>query len=718
MAPRTQLRWPRSSTLDARSTLGGLLFAFGGVLVTADAHGQRPKTSTAVTVAPFVPSVPLPASATQLGKRPVDLVVASVGNGAAGGPNDLVVKSTDVDPSGRFHVLVQQTIRGVPVWGGHAIAHLRADGALEEVTDSLARNVTLDTTPKVTPAQAAAAAEAALKCATKCTSGAAKTELVVHPAPAGYRLAYRVELRRGSAGAPTAIPVSFVDAQTGAVLSGYDDLQTATAETNYSGRVSFPTNRASDGVYYLEDVANGYGVFETDPATNAVWMHGSPNDVWSNRSAVDVHYGVGRVLDFLRTAYGRRGLDGANGPRTIQPDGGSPLLGAVIGCTVGASWNGAYLQYCTGRGSYTTPDTIAHEMGHAVIQYTSGLVYEGEPGALNESFADVLGVLFQRHLRGDTPGNWHVAEQMGEAIRYLDAPHRSTRSLSPSGDPCHYGERYTGTADNGGVHVNSGIGNFAFYLLAKGGRGHYSSAPVTGIGVEQAGRIWFRAFTAYMTPTTSYAGARFATLRAAAALHGYGSAQFTAVDAAWRAVGVQGSLPPAPSTAVRIGPSLRDAAPGAPVELVANGDFSGTPAPWIYDGRSTLAPGEADSAVLLCGERGASGSIQQDFTIPAEATSVSLAYSLAIGVTKKEQAHDRLDVALSDPRTNSTIEGRYTESVTVGAPSPSNQAWIRHGPFDLTRHRGRAVRLRISCSTPDGTLFRVDKVGVVARFGP
>lgn len=693
------------------------MVALGSVLIAGDADAQSAK-ATPVTVTPFVPSVPLPSSATQIGKRPVDLIVAAVGNNAAGTASDLVVKSTDVDPSGRFHARVQQTLRGVPVWGGHAIAHLRPDGTLEEVTDELTRNVAVSTTPKLTADQAAAAAEAKLKCATKCTSGAPKVSLVVYPSSVGHRLAYRVELRRGAAAFPTAVPVSFVDAQTGAVLSAYDDVQSATGETNYLGRVTFPTSRGSDGTYYLEDGANRHGVFEIDPAGDAFWMLGSPNDVWSNRSAVEVHYGVGKALEYLRTVHGRRGLDGANGPSPVQRLGSTPVLGAFIGCTVGASWDGAYLRYCTRRGSWTTPDTIAHEMGHAVIQYTSGLVYEGESGALNESFADVLGVLFLRHLRGDSPGNWHVAEQMGEAIRYLDAPHRATPSLSANGDPCHYRERYTGTADNGGVHVNSGIGNFAFYLLAMGGRGHYSTAPVTGIGVEQAGKIWFRAFTAYMAPTTNFAGARLATLRVATALHGYGSAQFSAVDAAWRAVGVEGSLPPAPSTAVRFGPTLADATSTPPLELVVNGDFSGTPAPWLYEGRSTLAPGEADSAAHLCGERGASGSISQEITIPANATSVSLGYSLATA-SKRDQGTDRLSVALLDARTGATLEGGALEMVVPSRTSPSNAGWTKRGPLDVTRYRGRTVRISISCYTPDdGPLFRVDKVGVIARFAP
>ncbi len=699
-----------------RSRLGCIVVTLGAVLVTADAHGQSGKPAIPVTITPFVPSVPLPLVATQIGKRPVDLVVAAVGNDAAGTANDLVVKSTDVDPSGRFHARVQQTLRGVPVWGGQAIAHLRPDGTLEEVTDELARNVAVSTTPKLTADQAAAAAEATLKCATKCTTGAPKVELVVYPSSVGHRLAYRVELRRGAAASPTAIPVSFVDAQTGAVLSAYDNVQTATGDTNYHGRVTFTTSRGSDGIHYLEDTANRHGVFDADPATGAFWMLGSPNDVWSNRSAVDVHYGVGKVLEYLRAVHGRRGLDGANGPWPVQRPEGTPVLAAFIGCTAGASWDGANLHYCTRQRPWTTPDIIAHEMGHAVIQYTSGLVYEGESGALNESFADVLGVLFLRHLRGDSPANWHVGEQMGEAIRYLDAPHRSTRSLSPSGDPCHYRERYTLAADNGGVHVNSGIGNFAFYLVAMGGRGHYSSAPVAGIGVEQAGKIWFRAFTAYMAPTTNYAGARLATLRAAAALHGYGSAQFNAVDAAWRAVGVEGSLPPAPSAAVRFGPSLDDAKSGLPVELVTNGDFSGTPAPWLYQGRASVAPGEADSAVHLCGERGSSGSISQDITIPANAASVSLGYSLAV-VSRRDQGIDRLDVSVVDPRTGVVLDGRVLEMVVPSRTSPSNAGWAKRGPLDLTPYRGRTVRLKISCQTPeDGPLFRVDKVGVTARF--
>jgi thermolysin len=122
----------------------------------------------------------------------------------------------------------------------------------------------------------------------------------------------------------------------------------------------------------------------------------------------------------------------------------------------------------------------------------------------------------------------------------MDTPHRAGNAgYSADDDPDHYSERYTGTSDNGGVHINSGIPNHVFYLVAKGGNHAHVPGPfVAGIGTDAAARIWYKALTTYMTSSTNFAGARAATLNAAADLYGTGSAQYNAVANAWAACGV------------------------------------------------------------------------------------------------------------------------------------------------------------------------------------
>ena len=104
------------------------------------------------------------------------------------------------------------------------------------------------------------------------------------------------------------------------------------------------------------------------------------------------------------------------------------------------------------------------------------------------------------------------------------------------GDPDHYSVRYTGTQDNGGVHINSGIGNKAAYLLSQGGT-HYG-VKVTGIGTAKTGKIYYRALTQYLTPSSNYSQLRSAAVQAATDLYGAGSAEVASVNAAYNAVGV------------------------------------------------------------------------------------------------------------------------------------------------------------------------------------
>jgi thermolysin len=117
---------------------------------------------------------------------------------------------------------------------------------------------------------------------------------------------------------------------------------------------------------------------------------------------------------------------------------------------------------------------------------------------------------------------------------------RSLQNPMAFGDPDHYSIRYTGQADNGGVHINSGIANHAFYLAIEGGR-HRLGATVQGVGGanrEQIERVFFRAFTVFLTPSANFSQARAATLQAARELYGSGSPAETAVTQAWNAVGV------------------------------------------------------------------------------------------------------------------------------------------------------------------------------------
>jgi thermolysin len=191
-------------------------------------------------------------------------------------------------------------------------------------------------------------------------------------------------------------------------------------------------------------------------------------------------------------------------------------------------------------------DIVAHEYSHAVTQYSSDLIYLDESGALNESFSDVMAVGAEHYLaatgRRSRPANYIIAEDVyTAAFPLVDDGLRSLSDPRAFGQPDHYSRRVAGPLDNGGVHINSGISNHAFYLAIEGGTNRTSGLSVEGVGAAsraQIERVFYRGFTAYLSHFPTFADARRATLQAAADLYGEASHAHRAVRDAWTAVGV------------------------------------------------------------------------------------------------------------------------------------------------------------------------------------
>ena len=181
-----------------------------------------------------------------------------------------------------------------------------------------------------------------------------------------------------------------------------------------------------------------------------------------------------------------------------------------------------------------------------MTEFSSNLIYQNESGALNESFSDIMGTGAEYYVRSTGRSDRAPDYLIGEDVVTPALPGAPTglRSMSDPrafGDPDHYAIRYTGPEDNGGVHINSGISNHAFFLAIEGGTNRTSGLAVTGVGGgnrEQIERIFYRGFTSYLTPSATFAQARQATLRAASELFGDASPAFRAVQQAWTAVGV------------------------------------------------------------------------------------------------------------------------------------------------------------------------------------
>ena len=476
--------------------------------------------------------------------------------------NELRTLRVEEDDQAMMHTHVQQTHRGVPVFGGEAIVHLNADESLSDVTDNLVSFVKVNTEPTLSVKDAMRIATNEYGCS-DCLTAAPEVDLWVLRRNGRDHLVYRVQLRREDGSAKTALPIYFIDAHTGVKVWGYDNMQssavTGTGVTLYSGTRTINTYRKTTAPYigyYLEDHVRNIGTYDNARTENTTYQFIDADNTWNGayqKAAIDAHFGTAKVWDYYKNVHGRRGLNGTGGPTWYRSvDNTRNLISTRV--HFGSNFNNGYFDGTAvvnlgdGDGTINGPnvslDWLGHEWTHALTRYTANLVYNKESGALNESWSDVFGCMIERYVKGETVNTWKIFEQTltpqiaGDAERYMAAPHLGRNfGFTADDQPDHYIERYLGTADNGGVHVNSGIPNKVFHLVAKGGT-HHRGGSMTGIGPDVAAKIWYKALTGYMTSTTNFKGARTATLNAAAALYGLNSPQRAAVGRAWTMCGV------------------------------------------------------------------------------------------------------------------------------------------------------------------------------------
>jgi Zn-dependent metalloprotease len=181
-------------------------------------------------------------------------------------------------------------------------------------------------------------------------------------------------------------------------------------------------------------------------------------------------------------------------------------------------------------------DVVAHELTHGVTQFEAGLQYYNESGALNESFSDIFGKAIEFDTFGDS-ATWVLAKYNREGgLRNISNPNLKNQPDTYGGDMWH-----TTSDDNGGVHFNSGVQNFWFYLLCEGGSGvndQKVSYSVNSIGMDAATKIAYRNLTEYLSSYSDYLDSRIGSLLATADLYGKNSSVYQEVDKAWDAVGV------------------------------------------------------------------------------------------------------------------------------------------------------------------------------------
>ncbi|ATB27165.1 M4 family metallopeptidase [Melittangium boletus] len=487
------------------------------------------------------------------------------------------------DELGMTHVRLDRQSEGVKVFGEQVISHLDKDGKVADVTGTLS-NVPagLGSSPvKLTAQDALAVAQKAF--GQESTRAPTSERVIVKGNDGQYHAAYHVKLDKLSdfkAGEEPRRMNYFVDAHSGELVKSFDQMggfaheveaakaraskpttpstpttpnspsQPATGKADdtslYSGKVDLSTTKQANGTYTLEDSSRGSGVVTYD-GNNKANASGKTqitdkNDVWGessdparSKAAVDAHYGAEMTYDFLKDVLGRNSLDG-KGEKLVS-------YVHVDKNLVNAFWDGEKMSYGDGDGKdsgpLTTLDIAGHEIAHGLTERTAGLVYEGESGGLNESFSDIMGAGVEWYASQKNPAvkfDWKVGEDAwtpgngtDDALRYMDDPTKDGYSVD------HY-KNYPKQTE---VHGSSGIANNAFYLLTEGGKNRTSGLEVKdGIGMDKSLKIFGRALTTYMTPDTTFAQAREATIKAATDLHGANSVEVQKVKDAWTAVGV------------------------------------------------------------------------------------------------------------------------------------------------------------------------------------
>ncbi len=498
---------------------------------------------------------------------------------------EFVARQQWKDDQGTQHLRLQQHYRGVRVYGSEIIVHADQSTTVQGLNGRyIASPTTLDPIPTVNEMDAVATSlawfrrEGTLQSLTPeqqqlLNYTAPSAELVILPTWEASKptLAWRVLVR------PNFLNhwEVFIDAHTGQLISqtnltctfvpdvAMPNKPTAHAHSHRSPTVApwqvTTAGRGSgtdlNGVNRLMETWQDGGFSYLVDATKDMFQGGNPTTIkdlkgvlitydaervakptsitvvneqgtsFSDPAAVSAHYNASLAYDYFHDVHGRNAIDGRGGNvlsivNFVDEDGEE---------MDNAFWNGEFMVYGNGNRGFKPlagdTDVGGHEMTHGVIGSTANLVYRNQPGAVNEHIADVFGVLIDAD-------NFTLAEDVvlpqaypSGAMRDMEDPHNGGSELGDRGwQPDHLRELYTGTEDNGGVHINSGIPNRAFYLIA------------TELGRDQAGAIYYRALTTYLTASSEFIDLRRAVINAATDLEGDAAAQVAAQ--AFDAVGI------------------------------------------------------------------------------------------------------------------------------------------------------------------------------------
>jgi Zn-dependent metalloprotease len=606
---------------------------------------------------------------------------------------------------GYAHVRLGQFYHGFPVFGRQLIVHLDQNEQIVAVNGQFAPGVVAATKPAIDARQAEATAladlrdvqlEAGERASVKTTILSEKTRLAIYVDGAGRAtLTWQITIM---ASAPLGQWQYFVHAGRPLVVHRLDTAAEAKRRLTYT----------ADNT---TDIPGRLLIDEGERSRDEI--------------AQAAHDGAGVVYDYYANTFKRDSIDGQGGEMVSTVHFGSSAQEAE-----NAAWVGEAQQMIYGDGGRIFQplafglDVIGHEFTHGIIDGSAGLVYEGQPGALNESYADVFGVMIDRE-------NWTVGEKVVKRgafplpyIRSLEDPNAGGNynpnfPLQGIGQPATMDEYanlpLSRRADNGGVQINSGIPNHAAFLLAQ------------AITREKTEQIYYRTMTQYLTPEADFQEAATATARAATEL--YGQAEADAVRSAFGQVGINiggaDTTPEPPSTSPtpprgQPSPEQPPQVPAGCTDLIVSGGFEDD-AGWVEVARGdtqlidTELPHSGRRSAWLGGtDQEAIQYIYQDVRIPANATQVQLTYFRYVhkettGILGGFSGDAKFTVALANPDNDTTVPLEEIQS------SQGDDTW-RQQQFDVSQLAGKTIRLAFVAENPRGNVSSmfVDDVAMAA----
>ncbi len=592
------------------------------------------------------------------------------------------------------NIRMPQLYQGIPVFGKQLVVHIDQQERIVAVNGQYQPGIAVPIQSSITKEQAEGVAlqdlmenrlESAEATSVKVNTLKDKTALAVYVDESGKAtLTWSVQMLTES---PLGSWRVFVNARRPVVVHAISSLAEAKSRETYTAR---------NGTNIPGRVLIQEGERSNDPVAQAA------------------HDAAGKVYDYYLNTFKRDGIDGRGITIVSTVHYGSDDQDAE-----NAAWIAEANQMIYGDGgSIFKPlayglDVVGHELTHGVTENTAQLIYEGQSGALNESYSDIFGAMIDR-------SNWTLGEQVVKSppypvpyLRSLQDPelggnYDSQNPLSGVGQPGSMSDYAnlpnSRRADNGGVHINSGIPSHAAYFVAQ------------AITKEKMEQIYYRTLTQYLSPQSNFADAARATVQAATDL--YGATEANAVRGAFAQVGINvggsssGPVPPLPAGTPTPGPAtnptIPEQLPAGCRELIVNGSFEGTSGWTEVTSSNTqiidpqLPHTGSQSAWLGGTDKESIQYIYQDIAVPANANSGRISYYRLVhteysGLRGLFAGNATFTILLAD------TAGNQLATIESLSSSQGDDKWTQ-SQVDLSRYAGQTIRLAFTAENPKGNV--------------